>query len=329
VRTGLPKLLITGGAGFMGSTFAGIALGAGYKISIADNLSYAGDLKRLGGIKQKYGFRKADICNTKQIRQIFEKEKPDIVVNFAAQTHVDRSILEGKTFTKTNLLGTQVLLDASKKYAIKKFIHISSDEVYGDILRGAFSEASPLEPNSPYAASKAAADLLIRSYVRTYAFPAVIVRPCNNYGPWQYPEKLIPLAVLKILRREKVPLYADGKNRREWLYVEDCARGILKVLQEARVGEVYNLGSNEERENIEVVKMIISILGAPQDSFEFVRDRPGHDIRYRLNSRKLRRELDWQPRVSFKQGLKDTVRWCVKNRKWLLGKWESIRALYR
>ncbi len=215
------------------------------------------------------------------------------------------------------------------KHKIKKFIHTSSDEVYGEIKRGSFSEDSPLHPNSPYAASKAAADLLINAYIRTYNFPAIIVRPCNNYGPWQYPEKLIPLAILKILRNQKVPVYAKGENIREWLYVEDCAKGIMQILQKGRVGQIYNLGSNEERENIEVVKAILKILHAPENMIEFVKDRPGHDIRYKLDSQKIYHEINWRPEIKFEEGIKFTVQWCFKHRNWLFSKWKDIAKLYK
>jgi dTDP-glucose 4,6-dehydratase len=250
-------------------------------------------------------------------------------VNFAAETHVDRSIIDSGVFTETNVIGTQILLDISRKYGLKKFVHLSTDEVYGEIKSGQFREDSPLKPNSPYAASKAAADLLIRSYVRTYDFPAIIVRPCNNYGPWQYPEKLIPLAVLKILRGERVPLYADGRNTREWLFVEDCAAGILEILEKSKLGSVYNLGSGQERQNIKVVKMILKILKKDEDMIEFVPDRPGHDIRYRLDSGKLFKEIKWKPKLKFADGLKLTMQWYLKNTDWFLSQWKNISPLYK
>jgi len=284
-------------------------------------LTYAGDLKRLQGLSPKgtvpdFKFYKADICDKKSMESIFKKERPDVVVNFAAQTHVDRSIIDATPFIETNVKGTQVLLDIARKYKIRKLIHISSDEVYGEIKKGKFSEDSPLKPNSPYAASKAAADLLIRSYIRTYGFPAIIVRPCNNYGPWQYPEKLIPLAVLKILRNEKIPVYAEGKNVREWLYVEDCAEGILQILKKGKIGEIYNLGSQEEKQNIEVVKLLLNILKRSEDMIRFVKDRPGHDLRYSLDSSKVFKEIAWRPKLNFEDGLRATVEWSVKHKNW-------------
>ena len=307
------KILITGGAGFIGSEFVRQAVNRNYKkIIVIDKLTYAGDLRRLEEVKGKYRFYKADICNKARIDSIFKEEKPQIVVHFAAETHVDRSIQDASPFIETNIKGTQILLDTARRYKIEKFIQISSDETYGEIIKGQFTEASSLKPNSPYAASKAAADLLIKSYIRTYNFPAIIVRPCNNYRPWQYPEKLIPLAILKIMRHQLVPVYAQGKNIREWLYVEDCAKGIMQILQKGRVGQIYNLGSNEEKQNIEVVKMILRILNKPENMIEFVKDRPGHDLRYRLDSKKVCHEINWKPEIKFEEGIKFTVHWYLK-----------------
>jgi dTDP-glucose 4,6-dehydratase len=320
MRSGLYKILVTGGAGFIGSAFVRLAAREGYEVVIVDKLTYAGDLARLKERERKYKFYKVDICDKARLKAVFKKEKPEIVVNFSAETHVDRSILNSKAFLQTNIIGTQVLLDISRKYKIKKFIQISTDEVYGEIKKGKFHEDSPLRPNSPYAASKAAADLLIRTYIRTYDFPALIIRPCNNYGPWQYPEKLIPLSILKILSKRKIPIYGNGKNIREWLYVDDCAEGILEVLKRGRVGEIYNLGSGEEKQNLKVAKMILNILKTPADMIEFVKDRAGHDIRYRLDSRKLFNETKWQPKVAFGVGLKLTKDWYIRNKDWLLSK---------
>jgi dTDP-glucose 4,6-dehydratase len=207
-------------------------------------------------------------------------------------------------------------------------VHISTDEVYGDIEQGRFSEDSPLSPNSPYAASKAAADLLIKSYIRTYGFPAIIVRPSNNYGPWQYPEKLIPLSILKVLRNERIPIYGKGKNIREWLYVGDCARGILQILKSGKIGSIYNLGSGQEKRNIEVVRMILDAMKAKKDLFSFVKDRPGHDIRYSLDSRKISLESGWMPKIKFAKGINLTIGWCIKHQDWLLSKWKDIAKLY-
>jgi dTDP-glucose 4,6-dehydratase len=362
MRKRLPKILVTGGAGFIGSAFVrrlikgtvpagskgtvptgskgtvpvppgyfvagGRGLSLNSKIVVIDNLTYAGDLKRLEEVKSGYKFYQADICDRNKIEGILRKERPEVVVNFAAATHVDRSILDATSFLQTNILGTQVLLDAARKNKVKRFIQISSDEVYGDIRKGKFTESSPLKPSSPYAASKAAADLLVKSYIRTYGFPAIIVRPCNNYGPWQYPEKLIPLAVLKILKRQKIPVYAEGRNVREWLYVEDCAAGILEVLKNGRIGEIYNLGSGQEKQNIAVVRTLLGLLHASSDKIEFIKDRPGHDIRYSLNSQKIKNKIGWRPKTKFADGLALTVSWCRKHESWLAGKWKNIALLY-
>ena len=323
------KILILGGAGFIGSAFVRLIAAKGYRAIVVDKLSYAGDTRRLASVKGKYSFYKADICNHRQMELIFDRERPECVVNFAAETHVDRSIKDAKVFLKTNLLGAEILFDISRKQAVKKFVQISTDEVYGDIKRGEFFEDSPLNPSSPYSAAKAAADLLLKSYMRTYNFPAVIVRPSNNYGPWQYPEKLIPLSILKILKDEKVPVYAHGKNVREWLYVDDCAQGIFSILEKGGLGEVYNIGSNQERQNIEVVRALLKLLNKPNSLIEFVKDRPGHDFRYRLNSNKIRLKTRWLPRVDFKEGVSRTVSWYLENKVWLLSKWKDIAWLYK
>jgi dTDP-glucose 4,6-dehydratase len=329
------KIIVTGGAGFIGSAFVRLilkrpsviarssAVGGATKQSkviIIDKLTYAGDLKRLQEAKGKFKFYKTDICDKKQINFIFAKERPEIVVHFAAESHVDHSINDATPFIETNIKGTQILIDASRKYGIKKFIFISTDEVYGDIKKGKFSESSPFKPSSPYAASKAAADLLVQSYIRTYKFPAIIVRPSNNYGPWQYPEKLIPLAILKILKNEKVPIYAKGENVREWLYVDDCVRGIFNILNDVKESGIYNLGSNQEWRNIDVIATMLTLLNRDRSMIEFVKDRLGHDIRYRLDSTKIFKELNWTPKAKFKDGLKQTINWYLENREWLLSK---------
>ena len=329
MRKGMPKIVVTGGAGFIGSEFVKIALRKGYRVVVIDKLTYAGDLKRIEEVKRKLKFYKADICNEGKIKSIFRREKPEYVVHFAAESHVDRSILESKAFIQTNFRGTQVLLDAAKESKVKRFLHMSTDEVYGDISKGEFLETSPLEPSSPYSASKAAADLLVKSYVRTFNFPAIIVRPSNNYGPWQYPEKFIPRAILHILKSKKIAVYAKGANVREWLYVEDCARGVLAVLERGKIGEIYNLGSGQERKNIEVAKKILKVLGAKSDSIEFVKDRPGHDYRYKLNSKKVLREVKWKPSVKFDQGLMATAQWCLSHKDWLLSKYKTVTSLYK
>jgi len=317
MRKKIPKILITGGAGFIGSAFARLLVKEGAYPVIVDKITYAGDLRRLKEAEGGFKFYRADICDKKKIEKILAGEKPSVIVHFAAESHVDRSINDATPFIETNIKGTQVLLDACRKQKINKFIHISTDEVYGEIASGKFNENSPLRPNSPYAASKAAADLLVQAYIRTYKFPALIIRPCNNYGPWQYPEKLIPLAILNILNGKKVPVYGQGKNIREWLYVDDCAAGIFKAMLKGKVGQVYNLGSGQEWKNIDTVKLLLKTLGAGQDQFEFVKDRPGHDLRYRLDSAKAAKELGWRPRIKFAGGLKLTVGWSLKNKNWL------------
>jgi dTDP-glucose 4,6-dehydratase len=329
MRKRIPKILVTGGAGFIGSAYVRLLASKGVLLVVVDSLTYAADLARLKKVSGKFKFYHADICNKNKINSIFAKEKPETVLHFAAESHVDRSINDATAFIETNIKGTQVLIDASREYDIKKFIFISTDEVYGEIANGKFSEDSPIKPNSPYAATKAAADLLVQSYIRTHNFAGIIIRPSNNYGPWQYPEKLIPLAILRILQGEKIPVYGAGKNVREWLYVDDCAKGISAVVQKGKVGQVYNLGSSCESRNIDTVKLLLRTLGAGQDEFKFVKDRPGHDLRYCLDSGKIKKELGWKPQVKLKEGLKLTVGWAFSNRSWLKSKLVDINKLYR
>ncbi|MFH1441020.1 MAG: dTDP-glucose 4,6-dehydratase [Candidatus Omnitrophota bacterium] len=320
MRKKLLKVLITGGAGFIGSAFVKLALRNNCEVIVVDKITYAGDLKRLQEVKGRYKFYKTDICDKKQVELVLSKEQPQIVINFAAETHVDRSIQSPMPFIDTNVKGVMVLLDACLKFRVQRFIQISTDEVYGDILKGKFRESSQLKPNSPYSASKASAELLIKSYARTYNFPAVIIRPSNNYGPWQYPEKLIPLAILKVIKKQKVPVYAKGLNVREWLFVDDCARGIYKIMKAGKTGEIYNLGSSAEKKNIEVIKSLLFILKADESMISFVKDRPGHDLRYSLDSSKVNSIIKWRPEIDFAQGLKRTVDWYLKNKQWMLGK---------
>ena len=319
MRRELFKILVTGGAGFIGSEFARQAVSKGYKVIVVDKLTYAGDIKRLYGIKGRYIFYKCDICDATLIDSIFKKEHPQAVVNFAAETHVDRSIKDAAHFIETNIKGVRILMEASRKVNKERFIQISTDEVFGEIEKGSFSEDAPLKPNSPYAASKAAADLLIKSYIRTYSFPAIIIRPCNNYGPWQYPEKLIPVIINRAMQNKKIPVYAKGLNVREWLYVSDCAEAILLLFKKAKTGEVYNVGSGHRQKNIDVVKQILKILNKPVTLIELVKDRLGHDWRYALDSSKIQK-LGWRPKVSFALGIKQAVAWNIANRKWLLSK---------
>jgi len=328
MRKKLPKILVTGGASFIGSEFVRQAVATGYQVVVIDKLTYAGDLHRLAEVKGKIKFYRTDICNRSKLDAVFASEKVQSLIHFAAETHVDRSILDATAFIQTNILGTQMLLDLSRKYKISRFVHISTDEVYGDIIKGKFKEDFPLKPNSPYAASKAAADLLIKSYVRTYGFPAIIVRPSNNYGPWQYPEKLIPLTIMKALKGDKIPVYGNGMNVREWLFVSDSAAGILKVLENGELGEVYNLGSQQEKHNIDVVKVILKAMGKKESLIEFVKDRAGHDLRYALESKKLFNALNWKPQVKFSDGIKLTVNWYLAHQSWMLSKWKDISKLY-
>ena len=288
------KILVTGGAGFIGSEFVRQGVRKGYAITVLDKLSYAGDRERLREVDRDIIFSEADIADRRSVEDIFRKTKPDAVVHWAAESHVDRSIRDASPFIEANVRGTQVLLDVCRISQVEKFINVSTDEVYGDLgEEGQFLEATPLNPSSPYSVSKASADMLGRAYHRTYGIPVLTVRPSNNYGPWQYPEKLIPVVVMKAVNNERVPVYARGENVREWLHVSDCASAVFGVLEKGQAGEVYNIGSGQEKRNIEVVKTILRILGKQEDLIEFVEDRPGHDFRYSLNSNRIRTELGW------------------------------------
>ncbi len=315
------NILVTGGAGFIGSNFVLYMLRkySGYKITNIDALTYAGNPENLLSVENhdNYRFIKADITNQQAIDEVFN-EKYDYVVNFAAESHVDRSILEPSVFLKTNILGTQLLLEAAKKQGVKKFIQISTDEVYGSLGKtGLFTEETPLAPNSPYSASKAGADLLVRSYFETYGFPINITRCSNNYGPYQYPEKLIPLVIKRAMENRKIPLYGDGQNVRDWLYVEDHCSAIDLVIHQGSEGEVYNIGGNNERTNIQIINKILSELNKPSDLIEFVTDRLGHDKRYGIDASKISRELGWQPEYDFETGIARTLEWYVNNTQWL------------
>lgn len=329
MRAKLSKLLVTGGAGFIASEFVRQAVQKGYKPAVVDRLTYAADLERLKDVKGKISFYPQDICSKKQIERIFKTENPRIIVHFAAESHVDRSIHNSGVFIKTNVLGTQVLLDLSRSAGIEKFIHISTDEVYGDIRSGVSKESDLLCPSSPYSASKAAADLLVGAYVRTYNFPAVILRPSNNYGPWQYPEKFIPLIIVKALTNEKIPVYEKGLNIREWLYVADCADAVLTIVKNDNARGIYNIGSGCYRHNIEVVKLILDILDKPQSLIEFVKDRPGHDFRYALDSSRIKQEFSWLPEFKFEQAIEKTITWCKENSSWLFSKVKYLRRHWR
>ena len=323
------KLLVTGGAGFIGSEFVRKGVKQGFDIVVVDKLTYAGDLERLSEVKDRIRFYKTDIQNREFVEYVFEKEKPNAVVHFAAESHVDRSILDAAPFIETNIKGTQVLLDISKNYDLNLFINIATDEVYGELgEEGQFFEHTPLNPNSPYSVSKASADMLGRAYFRTFGLPVVTLRPSNNYGPWQYPEKLIPVVILKALNNEKIPVYGKGQNIREWLYVSDCAEAIITVIDKAKPGEVYNIGSGFEKRNIEVVRTILKILNKPEDLISFVKDRPGHDFRYSLNTAKIKREIGWTTKTSFEEGIEKTVRWYLDNLGWVNRKLDYLRKYW-
>lgn len=323
------KLLVTGGAGFIGSDFVRQAVKRGYKVVVVDKLTYAGDLRRIEEVSHKISFYKADIANHKAMRDVFSTEKPDVVVHFAAESHVDRSILNPKVFLKTNVEGTYNLLELSRQFDIKRFINIITDEVYGEIEEGSFTEESPLKPNSPYSASKASQDMLGRAYFRTYNLPVITVRPSNNYGPWQYPEKLIPVVIARALENLPIPVYGNGLNVREWLFVEDCTEAVFEIMEKGKVGEIYNVGSGIEKKNIEVVKSILSLLGKDESLINFVKDRPGHDYRYSVSTEKINRELGWRAKVGFEEGIEKTVKWYLDNIDWLRAKIKSLRNYWR
>ncbi|MGD0283394.1 MAG: dTDP-glucose 4,6-dehydratase [Dissulfurispiraceae bacterium] len=312
------KLLVTGGAGFIGSEFVRQAVKRGYAVSVVDALSYAGDMARIEKVEKKLTFYKANIGDVDFIRHIFQAEKPDAVIHWAAESHVDRSILDATPFLETNIKGTRNLLEASRHYDVKRFINISTDEVYGELEAGGqFHETTPLNPNSPYSVTKASADMLGRAYFRTYGVPVITVRPSNNYGPWQYPEKLIPVVILKAMRGENIPVYGKGENIREWLFVSDCAGAVFSVLEHGDPGDIFNVGSGEEKRNIEVVRKILSLMGRQEKLIEFVKDRPGHDYRYFLDSTKVKKQLGWKRLVSFEKGIESTIQWYANNMTWV------------
>ena len=324
------RMLITGGAGFIGSEFVRQAVRKGHQVAVVDKLTYAGDLERLSEVRKDITFYKADISNQEFIEHIFEKENPEVVVHFAAESHVDRSLLDPYPFISSNVLGTQVLLEVSKAKGVELFLNMSTDEVYGDLGKeGSFTEESPLKPNSPYSTTKASADMLGRAYYRSFGLPVVTIRASNNYGPWQYPEKFVPVIILKALRDEKIPVYGDGTNVREWLYVTDCAEGIMAAIDRGKAGEIYNIGSKEEKQNIEVAKAILKLLGKGEELIEFVKDRPGHDFRYSLDTTKAKRELGWEAKTSFDEGLKKTIEWYIEHLKWVEEKVKYLNDYWR
>lgn len=316
------KILVTGGAGFIGSNFIRymLALGKNYSVVNYDKLTYAGNLTNLEGVDAhpRYSFVKGDICDAATVESAMLG--CDVVVHFAAESHVDRSIYEPAPVIETNVTGTFILLQVARKLGVQRFVHISTDEVYGDMLPGAFAnEESQLQPSSPYSASKAGADLLVRAYVRTFGFPALLTRSSNNYGPYQFPEKFLPLMITNALEDKALPIYGDGKQQRDWLHVEDNCRGILAVLERGRIGEVYNIGGSDIEENLSMAKRLLSVMGKMETLLTYVKDRPGHDRRYALDCGKMENELKWKPEITLNDGLRDTIDWYRKNSAWLAG----------
>lgn len=317
----MKTVLVTGGAGFIGANFIKHVLSRRDDMFIVnmDNLTYAGNLENLKDVEgnRNYAFFKGDICKAADVEWIFEKHKIDTVINFAAESHVDRSIIAPLAFAETNYMGVCNLLDVSRKKGVSLFLQVSTDEVYGSLgSEGFFREDSPIKPNSPYAASKAAADLMARAFYKTYNFPVVITRCCNNYGPYQFPEKLIPLIISNALEDKTIPVYGDGSNVRDWIYVLDHCRAIELVMEKGRAGEVYNVGTGCELKNIDLVKKILDILGKPHSLIRFVEDRPGHDKRYAIDAGKIMKELNFKPAYPFDEALNETVKWYVENKSW-------------
>ena len=320
-------VIVTGGAGFIGSNFIFYMLKAhpDCRVVCLDKLTYAGNLSTLEPVMDKPNFRfvKADICDREAVYRLFEEENPDIVVNFAAESHVDRSIENPGIFLQTNIMGTAVLMDACRKFGIRRYHQVSTDEVYGDLPLDRrdllFTEETPLRPSSPYSGSKAAADLLVMAYRRTYGLPVTVSRCSNNYGPYQFTEKLIPLMITNALNDKPLPVYGRGENVRDWLYVEDHCEAIDLVIRKGRVGEIYNIGGRGEMRNIDIVRLICKELGKPESLITYVTDRKGHDLRYAVDPAKIHRELGWLPETKFADGIKKTIKWYLDNRGW----WES------
>lgn len=324
----MTNILVTGGAGFIGSNFIYYMLEKhpDYRIVCIDALTYAGNLSTLEDAMKNENFRfvKADITDREAVDALFKEENFTAVVNFAAESHVDRSIESPEVFLKTNILGTQVLMDMARKYGNIRYHQVSTDEVYGDLPLDRpdlfFTEETPIHTSSPYSSSKAGADLLVQAYHRTYGLPVTISRCSNNYGPYHFPEKLIPLMIINALHGKSLPVYGDGLNVRDWLYVEDHCKAIDMILHDGRIGEVYNIGGHNERANIDVVKTILSILGKDESLITYVKDRPGHDMRYAIDPTKIKNELGWYPETTFENGIKKTVEWYLQNEDW----WQEI-----
>ena len=321
-------LFVTGGAGFIGSNFIFYMMKEHPqdRIVCIDKLTYAGNLATLEPIldRENFRFARVDICDREAVFRLFAEERPDVVVNFAAESHVDRSIEDPGVFLQTNILGTQTLMDACRKYGVARFHQVSTDEVYGDLPLDRpdlfFTERTPVHASSPYSASKASADLLVQAYCRTFGLPATISRCSNNYGPYQFPEKLIPLMIANALADKPLPVYGKGENVRDWLYVEDHCKAIDRILQNGRVGEIYNIGGHNEMRNIDIVKLICKAVSKPESLITFVADRKGHDLRYAIDPTKMGQELGWQPETMFNEGIHKTIQWYLDNRAW----WEDI-----
>lgn len=315
----MSSILVTGGAGFIGSNFVRMLVGStDYDVVIVDKLTYAGNLTSIEDVlSRRCRFVQGDIADASAMEALFEKERFHSVINFAAESHVDRSISDPQVFIRTNILGVQVLLEACRKYDVQKFVQVSTDEVYGSLGEtGLFTEESPLEPSSPYSASKTSADLLVQAWQKTYGLPVNITRCSNNYGPYQYPEKLIPLMLLKALNTETLPVYGDGSNVRDWIHVEDHCRALKVVLEDGVSGRVYNIGGNCERDNLTVVKRILEVVEKPQSLIQFVEDRKGHDWRYAIDNTRIQLELGWKPLHTFEEGLRATLEWYMQNESW-------------
>jgi len=323
----MKTILITGGAGFIGANLVRRLLAArpDWRVVNLDALTYAGDLARLKEVEgdARYAFEKVDLSVRAAVAAVFERYPIFAVIHLAAESHVDRSILEPAVFIQSNVLGTQNLIDAARDAKVERFVHVSTDEVYGSLgATGRFRESSPLAPNSPYSASKAGSDLLVRAACHTFGFPAIVTRCSNNYGPWQFPEKLIPLIVCNAIEDKALPVYGDGQQVRDWIHVDDHCDGLLAALERGRCGEVYNLGAECERANLDVVKQVLQILGKREELIQFVADRPGHDRRYAIDPGKAKEELRWAPRHGFEEGLAATVRWYQDHREWV----ERVRS---
>ncbi|MCL0039024.1 dTDP-glucose 4,6-dehydratase [Dehalococcoidia bacterium] len=320
------KILVTGGAGFIGSNFVCYLLREhpDWEVTNLDKLTYAGNLENLGDVEgnPRYHFVKGDITDRELVDKLLGQGF-DVVVNFAAESHVDRSILDSSPFIRTNVQGTQVLLEGARQHKVKLFLQVSTDEVYGSLgAPGKFTEESPLLPNSPYAASKAAADCLCRAYYHTYGLPVVITRCSNNYGPFQFPEKLIPLVITNALEGKEIPVYGDGLNVRDWVHVRDHCRALDLIIQQGKPGEIYNIGGNCEETNLQLVHCILAIMAKPRSLITFVADRPGHDRRYALETSKIERELGWRPAILLGEGLRGTVQWYIQNESW----WRRVKS---